>query len=72
MTNHETGADMKATPDNWTRSTGCSDASCVEVGHDNGEYLVRDSKNPDVPPLRFTAAEWAAFVEGVQAGEFRF
>ncbi|MGH2599998.1 MAG: DUF397 domain-containing protein, partial [Dehalococcoidia bacterium] len=31
---------------------------------------VRDSKNPDGPALAFTHAEWAAFVGGVQDGEF--
>jgi len=35
-----------------------------------GGVAVRDSKDPDGPILRFTAAEWAAFVEGVAAGEF--
>lgn len=32
--------------------------------------MVRDSKNPDVPPFVFSNEEWAAFVLGVQAGEF--
>jgi hypothetical protein len=31
---------------------------------------VRDSKNPTGPLLRFTADEWQAFLDGVQAGEF--
>lgn len=33
-------------------------------------FVVRDSKNPDRPPLVFTRAEWDAFVEGVKDGEF--
>lgn len=32
--------------------------------------VVRDSKRPDQPVLRFTTDEWAAFVSGVRAGEF--
>jgi uncharacterized protein DUF397 len=33
---------------------------------------VRDSKNLDHAPLRFTPEEWSAFVEGVNLGEFSF
>ncbi|MBO0883665.1 MAG: DUF397 domain-containing protein, partial [Mycobacterium sp.] len=44
---------------------------CVEVGFlDNGARLVRDSKHRGGPVLRFTEAEWDAFVKGVNAGEF--
>lgn len=35
-----------------------------------GGVLVRDSKDPDGPQLRFSAAEWADFTAGVRAGEF--
>jgi hypothetical protein len=38
----------------------------------DGGYLVRDSKNPTGAVLSFTEQEWTAFVEGVEAGEFRF
>src|SRR5690606_18244310 len=59
----------------WIRSTRCSGGDCVEVAalppttaapgcpdnapHD-GHVLVRDSKDPDGPRLRFTCDEWAA------------
>jgi hypothetical protein len=56
----------------WHKSSRCSSNACVEVAKVDGEYLVRDSKNPDSAPLAFTAAEWSAFVEGVTAGDFRF
>lgn len=56
----------------WHKSTRCGSNACVEVAKRNDEYLVRDSKNPNVAPLSFTADEWTAFVEGVAAGEFRF
>lgn len=56
----------------WRRSSRCSTSTCVEVARDGADYLVRDSKNPGQAALRFTPAEWAAFVEGVLAGEFRF
>lgn len=32
--------------------------------------MVRDGGDPDGPVLRFTDGEWAAFVAGVNAGEF--
>ena len=59
-------------PPNWKRSTKCSGGQCVEVTRVDGNYLIRDSKRPDLAPLSFTAQEWIAFVEGVKAGEFRF
>lgn len=64
----------------WRRSSFCSAGECVEVSCEQGactevafvgaEILVRDSKDPDGPVLRFTADEWEAFVLGVAAGEF--
>lgn len=39
---------------------------------DGDQFLVRDSKRPEVAPLTFTKEEWVAFVEGVNAGEFSF
>ena len=56
----------------WHKSTRCGSNACVEVAKVNDEYLVRDSKTPEVAPLSFTTDEWTAFVEGVAAGEFRF
>lgn len=32
--------------------------------------LVRDSKDPAGPVLRFSTAEWEAFVAGIHAGDF--
>jgi hypothetical protein len=54
----------------FQRSSFCGSSACVEVGTDGAEVLVRDSKDLTIPPLRFGAAEWDAFVEGVRAGEF--
>jgi hypothetical protein len=34
-------------------------------------YLIRDSKSPDAPALEFTTDEWSAFVQGIEAGDFR-
>jgi hypothetical protein len=32
--------------------------------------VIRDSKNPDGAVLKYTPAEWAAFVQGVREGDF--
>ena len=56
----------------WRKSTRSgSSGNCVEVA-DNvpGVVAVRDSKNPAGPALTFTPAEWAAFVDGLNDGEF--
>lgn len=54
----------------WRKSTFCDNQNCVEVAQVGGHYAVRDSKNPDQTPLVFGPAEWAAFRDGVRAGEF--
>jgi hypothetical protein len=56
----------------WIRSTfSFSNGNCVEVAElPDGMIAIRDSKQPDGPVLKFTAAEWRAFIEGVQLGEF--
>jgi hypothetical protein len=56
----------------WTKSTFCGSNACVEVGRDGDDYLMRDSKNPGQPAQRFTQAEWIAFLDGIQAGDFLF
>lgn len=56
----------------WQRSRFCSDNACVEAAAFDGDILVRDSKNPDGPALRFTREEWSSFLAGVSAGDFRF
>jgi hypothetical protein len=46
-------------------------SECVTVADlPGGAKAVRDSKNPDLAPLRFTAREWAAFIAGIRDGEF--
>jgi hypothetical protein len=56
----------------WHKSSHSSGhGACVEVANLNdGGRAVRDSKDPDGPALRFTAAEWSAFVAGTRDGEF--
>jgi hypothetical protein len=56
----------------WRRSGACTgaDSTCVEVAVGADEVAVRDSKDAGGTALRFTAAEWRAFLAGVRAGEF--
>lgn len=44
--------------------------NCVEVADLGTQVVVRDSKDPDGPTLRFTRAEWEAFIAGAKDGEF--
>jgi hypothetical protein len=50
--------------------SGASNPACVEVGFETSAVLMRDSKDRGGPVLRFTVAEWKAFVAGVKVGEF--
>jgi hypothetical protein len=56
----------------WFKSRrSAHNGNCVEVAFlDAGAVAVRDSKDPSGPVLRFTAAEWDAFVGGARDGEF--
>ncbi|MFD4950189.1 DUF397 domain-containing protein [Streptomyces sp. NPDC058451] len=64
---------MDLTDVHWVRSsyTNRWTKTCVEVADlGDGAVAVRDSNNTELPPLRFTAEEWAAFQRGVRDGEF--
>lgn len=57
----------------WRKSSHSQGQNqCVEVaaGAPGGQTWLRDSKDPDGPVLRFTSAEWTAFVAGTRDGEF--
>ena len=54
----------------FKKSTFCGNGSCVEVATAGSEFFVRNSKDPEGPVLRFTSAEWQAFLAGAAAGEF--
>jgi hypothetical protein len=56
----------------WRRSSRCGSSACVEVAPTDSGVLVRDSKNPHRAPLAFSHAEWRAFQDGVEGGDFSF
>jgi len=56
----------------WVKSSlSFSNGACVEVADlSDGKVGVRHSKDPSGPVLRFTSAEWHAFLGGTRLGEF--
>jgi hypothetical protein len=64
--------DFDSTTPRFRKSSfsGSANSNCVEVGFETSAVLMRDSKDRGGPVLRFTVAEWKAFVAGVKAGEF--
>ena len=63
----------------WKRSSFCGESACIEVsrgcdlghcleagrnGHD--EVLVRNTRTPDLDPVRFTPAQWKLFLDAVR------
>jgi hypothetical protein len=56
----------------WRKSSYSSgNGQCVEIATlPDSTRAVRDSKDPDGPVLRFTEAEWTAFLAGARSGEF--
>lgn len=55
----------------WRKATKSNNnGACAEVRRTADEIQVRDSKNPTGPVLSFTPAEWEAFLDGANKGEF--
>lgn len=55
----------------WRKASASGgQGNCVEITDlPDGAVAVRDSKNPALGALRFTAAEWQAFRQGILADE---
>ncbi|QIS16801.1 MULTISPECIES: DUF397 domain-containing protein [Nocardia] len=65
------GAAVDLTNAVWQRAGDGAGKDSVEVAMlADGHVGLRDGKNPDGPALIFTPGEWAAFIAGVQDGEF--
>jgi hypothetical protein len=56
----------------WIKASASdSNGSCVEQRRHDGLIEVRDTKDHGTGPvLRFTAAEFAAWLDGARRGEF--
>lgn len=54
----------------WVKSSLCANGDCVEVALVGEQVLVRESKDPSSPELRFKLDQWIAFLGGVRRGEF--
>lgn len=57
----------------WVKAqaSGGSGGNCVELRRHDGNIEVRDTKDHGTGPiLRFTPAEFAAFLDGTRNGEF--
>jgi hypothetical protein len=57
----------------WRKASysGSNGGNCVEVARNlPGIVAIRDSKEPNRPPLVFTVTEWDAFIRGAKDGEF--
>jgi hypothetical protein len=66
---HGTRSEQMNAP--WVRSSfSFANGNCVEVAELPGASVgIRDSRDPDGPVLRFTRAEWRAFLGGARRGE---
>ena len=55
----------------WHKAlSSVGNGACVELASIDGMVAIRDSKDPDGPILRYTTAEWHAFLDGAKKGEF--
>lgn len=54
----------------YRTSSFCTSNGCVAVSVSASEVAVRDTKDPSLPPHRFTHDEWRDFLQGVRNGEF--
>jgi hypothetical protein len=53
----------------WRKSSHSNGGeNCVEMADLPGGIAVRDSKDPERAPLRYTVGEWHAFCRGVIEG----
>ena len=55
----------------WIKASASNEeGSCVELRRHDGVIEVRDTKDRGGPVLRFTRAEFAAWLDGARGGEF--
>jgi hypothetical protein len=55
----------------WIKASASDQSgTCAEMRRHAGMVEVRDTKDRQGPVLRFTAAEFAAWLDGARKGEF--
>ncbi len=54
----------------WRKSSRSEFNTCVEVCFSTDLVAVRNSNSPEGTVVKFSHAEWVAFLEGVALGEF--
>ncbi|WP_406283618.1 DUF397 domain-containing protein [Embleya sp. NBC_00896] len=55
----------------WIKASASNqNGTCVELAAVADGVAMRDSKNLELPALRYTREELAAFIAGAKAGEF--
>ena len=55
---------------NWRMSSKSNGSgSCVEIADKDGGIIVRNSNDRSGSSVKYTAAEWDAFIAGVRGGE---
>ncbi len=57
----------------WRKSSFSADAhgNCVEAGVADQIIVVRDSKDPNGPILRFTRTEWELFLHAIRVAKVK-
>lgn len=70
MRSHDVSGAADSSGRTWKKSSRTyGNGNCVEVAARSGNHVnVRDSKNPKGAMLRFTAAQWTAFLSGLRDG----
>ncbi|HCT75370.1 MAG TPA: DUF397 domain-containing protein [Micromonosporaceae bacterium] len=53
----------------WRRSSYCEANGCFEVAPMDQYALLRDSKDPNGPQLRFSREVWNEFVDAIKRGD---
>ena len=54
----------------WRTARRSNGTNCVEVAQVPDGVALRNSRTPDGPVIVYTAAEFAAFLDGARRGEF--
>jgi Domain of unknown function (DUF397) len=56
---------------NWRKATySIANGDCAEVGSLPGIVVVRDTKDPHGPILRYPSDSWRSFINRAQKGSF--